>query len=94
MLCSNNKGADQLRGNRETDHRHWFHIICRFAYADCWFSYVVADFLIHGCPISQQHGSGPIRITCLCNIYTLIPHFYIAKLGYAGVCLFFLIFAL
>ena len=33
-----------------------------------------------------------IRITCPCNtcIYTLIPHFYIAKLGYAGVYLFFL----
>ena len=25
-----------------------------------------------------------------CNIYPLIPHFYIAKLGYAGVYLFFL----
>ena len=28
--------------------------------------------------------------TCPCNIYPLIPHFYIAKLGYAGVNLFFL----
>ena len=33
------------------------------------------------------------RKTCPCNIYLLIPHFYIAKLGYAGVYLFFLIFA-
>ena len=31
-----------------------------------------------------------IRKTCLCNIYPLKPHFYIAKLGYAGVYLFFL----
>ena len=31
-----------------------------------------------------------IRITFSCNIYPLIPHFYIAKLGYAGVNLFFL----
>ena len=31
-----------------------------------------------------------IRKTCPCNIYPLIPHFYIAKLGYAGVYLFFL----
>ena len=28
--------------------------------------------------------------TCPCNVYPLIPHFYIAKLGYAGVYLFFL----
>ena len=27
---------------------------------------------------------------CSCNIYPLEPHFYIAKLGYAGVYLFFL----
>ena len=26
-----------------------------------------------------------IRITCPCNIYPLIPHYYIAKLGYAGI---------
>ena len=25
-----------------------------------------------------------IRKTCLCNVYPLEPHFYIAKLGYAG----------
>ena len=31
-----------------------------------------------------------IRITCPCNVYPLEPHFYIAKLGYAGVYLFFL----
>ena len=34
-----------------------------------------------------------IRKTCPCNIYPLKPHFYIAKPGYAGVYLFFLIFA-
>ena len=34
--------------------------------------------------------SGVIRITCPCNVYPLIPHFYIVKLGYAGVYLFFL----
>ena len=31
-----------------------------------------------------------IRKTCPCNLYPLIPHFYIAKLGYTGVYLFFL----
>ena len=30
------------------------------------------------------------RNTCQCNVYLLEPHFYIAKLGYAGVYLFFL----
>ena len=34
-----------------------------------------------------------IRKPCPCNVYRLEPHFYIAKLGYAGVYLFFLIFA-
>ena len=38
-----------------------------------------------------------IRKTCLCNIYPLKPHFYIEKLGFAGVhctCIpIFLIFA-
>ena len=33
-----------------------------------------------------------IRKTCPCNGYTLEPHFYIVKLGYAGVYLFFLVF--
>ena len=28
--------------------------------------------------------------TCPCNVYPLEPNFYIAKLGYAGVYLFFL----
>ena len=31
-----------------------------------------------------------IRITCPCNEYPFKPHFYIAKLGLAGVYLFFL----
>ena len=31
-----------------------------------------------------------ITKTCPCNVYPLKPHFYIAKLGYAGVYLFFL----
>ena len=31
-----------------------------------------------------------IKKTCLCIEYPFIPHFYIAKLGYAGVYLFFL----
>ena len=35
-------------------------------------------------------SQGPIRKTCPCNIYPLIPHFYIEKLGFAGVYLFFL----
>ena len=33
-----------------------------------------------------------IRITYPCNVYPLISHFYIAKLGYAGAYLFFLFF--
>ena len=31
-----------------------------------------------------------IRKTCPCNVYPLKPHFYIVKLGYTGIYLFFL----
>ena len=31
-----------------------------------------------------------IRKTCPCNVYPLEPHFYVVKLGFAGVYLFFL----
>ena len=31
-----------------------------------------------------------IRKTCPCNVYPFEPHFYIVKLGYTGVYLFFL----
>ena len=31
-----------------------------------------------------------IRKTCPCKVYPFIPHFYIVKLGFAGVYLFFL----
>ena len=43
---------------------------------------------------SESRGQGfehhCITKTCPCNVYPLIPHFYIVKLGYAGECLFFL----
>ena len=38
-------------------------------------------------PILHSHI---IMKTCPCNVYPLKPHFCIAKLGYAGVYLFFL----
>ena len=45
----------------------------------------------------KTHKSSTIQLivhhitkTCPCNVYPLEPHFYIAKLGYAGVYLFFL----
>ena len=38
--CSENKGADQLRGYREAD------CVFVFAYADCWFSHGAAQMLV------------------------------------------------
>ena len=35
-----------------------------------------------------------IMLTCPCNFHPLTPHFYIVKLGFTGVYIFFLIFAL
>ena len=53
-----------------------------------------------GVDIEVDGGVGPstiqacaevyIRKTSPCNEYPLVPHFYIVKLGYAGVYLFFL----
>ena len=40
------------------------------------------------CVESSQFDN--IRKTCPCNEYPIKPHFYIVKLGYAGVYLFFL----
>ena len=37
-----------------------------------------------------RSGQMHIRKTSPCNIYPLKPHFYIVKLGYVGVYLFFL----
>ena len=42
--------------------------------------------VLYGCVFVIQ----TIKKTCPCNVYPLEPHFYIAKLGYAGVYLFFL----
>ena len=38
----------------------------------------------------QRSITKPIMKTCPCNVYPLKPHFYIEKLGFAGVYLFFL----
>ena len=47
---------------------------------------------IHGIELHSLKYLKSIRKTCPCNIhvYPLKPHFYIAKLWYAGVYLFFL----
>ena len=42
------------------------------------------------CPVQRLSSFEDIRKTCPCNEYPLKPHFYIAKLGYAGVYLVFL----
>ena len=47
--CSENKGADQLRGYREADLRLCFHI-CKmlvFAYVKCWFSHDAANIILN-----------------------------------------------
>ena len=47
----------------------------------------------NGLPSYTRDTFSCITKTCPCNVYPLKPHFYIVKLGYAGVHLFFLIFA-
>ena len=70
----------------------------RDAYKFCKSVHFILFF--YKCKLNQQYSINffyiklytiiPIRKTCPCNIYPLIPHFYIAKLGFAGVYLFFL----
>ena len=76
---SENKGADQLRGYRETDLRLCFRI-CKNR-----FSHKEANIC-----------TGPVNIigsnTKSNSVYEhpLTPHFYIVKLGFTGVYIFFL----
>ena len=64
--------------------------------------YPICQWKFFFAPVSESRGrefesfkrlaffSKTIRKTCPCNIYPLKPNFYIVKLGYAGVYLFFL----
>ena len=69
-------------------------LICAFvfAYADCWFSHGAAQITMLPHQVSSINCKR--RCTRLTSgkhvhvMYTLEPHFYIAKLGYAGVNLF------
>ena len=58
------------------------------------YKHVVHSTLEVSCSQSSQNMT-IMRILIImktypCNVYPLIPHFYIAKLGYAGVNLFFI----
>ena len=44
--------------------------------------------------LRNHEGKKPIMLTCLYNEYPLIPHFYILKLGFTHINMFFLIFVL
>ena len=57
-----------------------------FAYANRWFSDAKAHMLL----IKALQTLHIIRETCPCIEYPLKSHFYLVKLGYAGVYLFFL----
>ena len=45
---------------------------------------------IHLCIVIINHGIICIRITCPCNEHPLTPHFYIEKVGFTRVYIFFL----
>ena len=69
-----------------------------------WSETQIVGFLFtsHGIDVHYELNRIPygtydatITITCPCNIYPILPHLYLEKkkLGFAGVYLFFLIFA-
>ena len=78
-LCSENKGADQLGSYWAAD----LHL-----YIDMQ----KAGFLMmrHKRDFSGFLTQLLIMITGLCIVYPLTPHFYIIKLGFTGVYIFFL----
>ena len=41
---------------------------------------------------AEQLTAQFIRKTCLCDIHPLTPHFYIAKLGFTGIYIIFLVY--
>ena len=51
-ICSENKGADQLRGHREADAK----LICVFvfAYAKPWFSHDAAQLIVSAIKFEQK----------------------------------------
>ena len=56
----------------------------------CTVTISVTCSLLTGLTGSRILNRFSIRKTCPCNVYPLEPHFYIAKLGFGGVYLFFL----
>ena len=56
--CSENKGAEQLRGYSEADLR-------LFAYADCWFSYAAAHL-----KYKKMLLRDPLEKTCSTIVFT------------------------
>ena len=77
-LCSENKGADQLRGYRKADLRLCFRICKKpvFSQRGSFETYEPREIVY-------------IMLTCPCIIYPLTPHFYIVKLGFTGVYILF-----
>ena len=63
-----------------------------FPYAQTHFDTFVIIFNVYSDDtiITVTTTITPIRKTCPCSVYPLKPHFYIAKLGFAGVYLFFI----
>ena len=81
-----------ISGERLQD--HWSSGISHFAY---FIIFACFDFsrtlilLLICCTLKDFCSNATfIRKTCLCNVYPIVPQFYIVKLGYAGVYLFFL----
>ena len=58
------------------------------------FNFVFKIFMSLGANFLGHRILAPITETCLCNFDPLKPHFYIVKLGFTGVYIIFLNFAL
>ena len=81
-LCSENKGADKLRG---------YHEVFVFAQAFCLFSYAEAHILsLAQIDSILNYEVTPVKYVpvTFSPIYPLTPHFNIVKTGCAGVYTF------
>ena len=70
--------------------RHLSEFTQNKTFGNCQFNDIrhVFNYLYNICFITTFLPFYIIRKTCPCNVYPLEPHFYIAKLGYAGVYYF------
>ena len=86
---------DGQAGGRMENRAVTLKLICIFvfAYIKCWFSHYAAQVFMHKTTLKYLYEmpreSKNIMLKCPCIVFPLKTHFYIEKLGFTGVFIFF-----